>query len=78
MKLLIALAAGLLLSGCVVKDAVRAKAADAFDSGLQDSEAFICNDASIGSVKRRYGRSSERARVYEDFCSSHHELDITK
>ena len=61
----------LLLAGCGFtsqSEVVKQKGAQAFDAGLANSEWFVCEVASIGSIKRRYGVSGERSRAYNDFC----------
>ena len=44
------------------------KGAQAFDEGLKNAEWFICEAASVGSIKRRYGVSRSRAKSYNEFC----------
>ena len=66
--------AGLLvLSACAsyetVRDTIVDKAADVADQVLIDSEFTLCEASTIGSVKRRYGQSVERANLYREFCS---------
>lgn len=70
------IAAAVLLAGCgftpqgdAVRAAVKDAGAQAFDEGLANSEFFLCQAASIGSVKRRYGQSSEMAAAYNELCA---------
>ena len=58
----------LLLGGCETTDAVKGKGATFADRGLTEAEWLVCNAASIGSVKRRYGQTVERANTYKAFC----------
>ncbi len=67
-----ALALGLLLSGCTGLDttrtAIAAKGAAAADQILIDAEWSLCFAATVGSIKRRYGQTIERAGTYKSFC----------
>lgn len=72
----IIVAAALLLGSCgltpqgdLIRDLVKDKGAQVFDEGLTNAEWFVCESASIGSIKRRYGTSSKRIQVYNDFCT---------
>lgn len=67
---------GLMLSACgqtgqgdLVRDAIQKRGADAYDAGLENSEWFICEAASAGSVRRRYGKSAELAAAYRALCT---------
>jgi hypothetical protein len=75
MKLLLVALVTIALSGCIT-DPVRDKVAGAYDVGLEKAEGFICNDASIGSIIRKYGISSDRAKAWKDFCFGKSALDI--
>ncbi len=68
--------AALLLAGCgltsegqALRDAVSTKGAAAYDAGLANAEWFICQAASVGSVRRRYG-SGELADAYRELCEN--------
>lgn len=72
----LAIGAVVLLAGCgqtdfgnTVRTAVGERGAAAYDSGLENAEWFICQAASVGSVKRRYGVSKEKADAYNAVCS---------
>ena len=54
--------------GDFVRNAVSEQGAQAFDAGLVNAEWFICQAASIGSVKRHYGQSKEAADAYNELC----------
>ena len=60
------------LAGCgtfdTVKEVVAVKGAEIMDDTLNDSEWFICNGASVGSVRRRYGDSSDRSFAWRQLC----------
>ena len=71
-----AFAASFALAGCgftdtgnLVWDASSRAGAQAFDEGLANAEWFICQAASIGAVKRRYGQSAEDAAAYNALCA---------
>lgn len=73
--LIIALACLSLTVGCgftkegdLARTAVSEGGAQAMDEGLVNAEWFICNAASIGAVKRRYGRTKEQADSYNALC----------
>jgi hypothetical protein len=64
----------LLLSGCgftpegtAIEKAVKVGGAQVFDKGLEHAEWFICDAASIGSVRRRYGHTG-LAEAYRELC----------
>jgi len=65
------------LTGCVT-DPVRNQIAKGYDTGLEKAEGFVCNDATVGSVIRRYGVSSDRAQTWKEFCFGSNALDIVK
>ncbi len=44
------------------------KGAKVYDAGLDNSEVFICQIASVGSVKRRYWRSQADFDTWARFC----------
>lgn len=58
------------LSACATVDVVRSKAADGFDAGLVAAEQMTCNDASVGSIKRRYANTREGFQRWVNFCFS--------
>ena len=58
-----------LVGGCAFLGLAKQRGAQFYDRALAESEWFICNAASIGSVKRRYGTDAERARTYNGLCS---------
>lgn len=68
MKSLLILLVTLFLFGCATVDQVRGKVAGLYDQALESAETTICNDASVGSVLRRYGRSVERANEWRALC----------
>ncbi len=63
-------ACGLTPQGDVIRAAVSEKGALAMDEGLTNAEWFLCQAASVGSVKRRYGSSPERSKAYTDLCNA--------
>lgn len=61
----------LFLVGCtsqggLVADLVKQRGAEAFDTGLENAEWYICEAASIGSIKRRY--AGAMASAYNGLC----------
>lgn len=52
--------------GDAVRAAVKSYGSQAFDEGLENAEWFICDGASAGSIKRRYGRSMA---LWAAFCN---------
>lgn len=63
-------ACGLTPQAETIRGAVSDKGARAMDEGLTNAEWFICQAASVGSVKRRYGSSPERSKAYLDLCNA--------
>lgn len=63
-----------LLSGCAAYDAMAPKVADkgmkANDRALATAEWTICSAVSVGSVRRRYGKSTERANSWNRLCAA--------
>ena len=66
----IILIAILLLSGCSSIAGLWQKGASANDSALEAARAVVCEGASVGSVKRRYGSTAAQAKEYNDFCGN--------
>lgn len=68
-------AAPLVLAGCgltpqgdIVRSTVAERGAEVMDGGLTNAEWFLCQAASVGSIKRRYGSSAEKSKAYTDLC----------
>ena len=59
---------GVTTTGQQVREGVATYGAQAMDEGLVNAEWFICSAASIGSVKRRYGKTKESADAYNTLC----------
>ena len=79
----LALAALLTLGACgftpggdLFRDTVSQKGAQAYDEGLVNAEWFVCNAASVGSIKRRYFGSTSSAATYNEFCNSSGSLEV--
>lgn len=62
-------ACGFTPQGDLARDVVREKGAQAYDEGLENSLWYICNAASVGSVRRRFGVSPEAAAAYQSLCA---------
>ena len=63
-------ACGLTPQGDIIRATAAEKGALAMDEGLTNAEWFLCQAASVGSVKRRYGISPARSKAYADLCSA--------
>lgn len=80
-KLILALACltascGFTPQGDAVRLGVAKYGAQAMDEGLVNAEWFICNAASIGSIKRRYGKSADLAEHYRALCDLDPNADV--
>ena len=60
---------GFTTSGDAFESTARGAAAKAYDAGLVNAEKFVCNDTSVGSVKRRYLKTPGEAAIYNNFCN---------
>jgi len=57
------------LVGCAATiGAVERRGANIMDEGLVASEFIICQAASVGSIQRRYGQSSEMSSAWRALC----------
>ena len=72
-----------LLAGCGLTeqgDAVRTYAQErgkeVADQTLENSVWYMCNAASVGSIKRRYGVSEEKAAAYNELCEQDGPADV--
>lgn len=70
------LACSALLSACgqtsqgdLVRETIKQRGADAYDAALENNEWFMCEAASAGSVRRKYGKSPELAAAYRSICT---------
>ena len=70
----IVIAAALFLGACgftpqgdAFKGAIKAAGANVMDEGLNNAEWYICQAASIGSVRRRYGKPG-LSDAYRTLC----------
>lgn len=68
-------ACGLTPQGDFVREAVKSYGAKVSDESLVNAEWYMCEAASVGSVKRRY--SGGRAGAYNELCDRNGE-DIVK
>ena len=73
-RLLAPVAGALLLAGCgftpqgdMIRAAVRAGGAQVMDEGLNNAEWYICQAASIGAVRRHYGKPG-LSDAYRTLC----------
>ncbi|MFQ6019050.1 MAG: hypothetical protein ACE5KF_12755 [Kiloniellaceae bacterium] len=75
MKFMIAAAAALILCACgftpegeALRRAVAGTGAMAADNALENVEWYMCEAASVGSIKRRYGATADLAKAYNRLC----------
>ena len=61
-------ACGFTGQGDLARQAISEGGAQAMDEGLRNAEWFMCSAASIGSVKRRYGKTQDTADAYNTLC----------
>lgn len=70
----------LLLASCSTVDTARGvikqKGATLASEALVDAEWLVCNAATVGSIKRRYGQTVERADTYKDFCDGDGQANV--
>lgn len=73
-RLLAPVAGALLLAGCgftpqgdMIRAAAKTGGAQVMDEGLNNAEWYICQAASIGAVRRRYGKPG-LAEAYRTLC----------
>jgi len=59
---------GLTPQGDAVRSGIATRGAEVADTALENAEWVVCYAASIGSIKRRYGVTAERAEAYANFC----------
>lgn len=59
-----------------MKSAIAVKGAELSDTGLQDAVWWTCKGASVGSVKRMYGQTLERATTYREFCEGSGDTNV--
>ena len=78
-----ALLGAFLLAGCgltpqgdFARRAVATEGARIMDAGLENAEWFLCNAASIASVKRRYGKNQDTADAYRQLCDGNGQVDL--
>ena len=77
----IGLALVLLVAGCgqtpfgdQMRDMVKQRGVMIMDQGLTNSEWFMCEGASVGSIKRRYGGT--KVQAYKDLCATNSVEDL--
>ena len=68
---------GFTTSGDAFESSARGAAAKAYDAGLVNAEQFVCNDTSVGSVKRRYLKTPGEAEIYNNFCNQSGKFQAT-
>ena len=62
-------ACGMTPEGSLIRDTVNVKGAKAYDEGLANVNWFLCNGASIGSVRRWMGNDIEKAKAWSVICA---------
>lgn len=60
------------LFGCAEWDAARRSVGEygsqAADRSVDDAKWFLCNAATVGSIKRKFGANQESADAYNTLC----------
>lgn len=69
-------ACGFTPQGDAVRQAISIEGAKAMDQGLVNTEWFMCNGASVGSVRRRYGKSKDTAEAWRTLCGDNPDARI--
>ena len=68
--LLFALSAcGFTPQGDLVRSTIKDKGAQAYDEGIENAEWFLCNAASVGSIRRKFGRDERMSAAYNTLCN---------
>ncbi len=67
---LVLAACGYTKEGDAVRAFVADKGAQAMDESLVNTEWWICNGASVGSIRRRYGSTAKRAMAWQTLCDN--------
>jgi hypothetical protein len=64
-----------LVTGCgftpqgeIIRGEILQQGAKAYDAGIDNAEVFVCQAASVGSIKRRYWRSQQDFDTWVRFC----------
>ncbi len=66
----------ILLGGCASFDRAAIGATKVADKVLSTAEWTLCEAATRGSLKRRYGTSIERAEAYKEFCDGNTDVNL--
>lgn len=61
-------ACGLTPQGNAFRSALTGTATKMMDEGLINAEFFMCRAASVGSIQRRYGQSTDLAAAWRTLC----------
>lgn len=67
-KILLILFTLALIPGCAYFGVAKERAKLAYDKALNEAEWVICDAASVGSIKRKYGASQEAMDAWEKLC----------
>ena len=70
MRLIIVSLTALLVAGCGSFGRLQERGATVADEGLDASVWAICDAATMGSIRRRFGVNADKAAAYELFCES--------
>ena len=62
-------ACGFTPQGDLVRDLAKNKGAQAYDEGIENAEWFLCNAASVGAIRRKFGRDEKMANAYNTLCN---------
>jgi hypothetical protein len=78
MRLIIVSVVAMLVAGCGSFGRLQERGAEVADQGLEGGVWTICYAASIGSIRRRFGTSADRAAAYELFCEAEWNLETVQ
>jgi hypothetical protein len=83
MKSVLFLALAGLLAGCgltpqgdALRQGIATYGAQAADEGLVNAEWYLCSAAPVGSIKRRYAVSKQKADAYKELCGAGEDADV--
>jgi hypothetical protein len=67
---------GFTSQGNLIRDVTEARGAQAYDEGLVNAEWFLCEAASVGSIRRAYGGSQQSADAWRELCEGTDGVEI--
>lgn len=67
---------GITPEGNVFRAAVQERGAQVMDEGIDNVTWWLCQGASVGSIKREFGASQELADAYATICAQDNSASI--